>query len=429
MSTTLTYRRLRPDAPVGLLVNACLELHPRRVACARCTETCPAEDLSLTREGLRLADGCLGCGRCMAACPTGALAVHGFSLTLAPQPTLDTLTLDCWKVPGHLSPPSSVRVPCLGGLGVSHLLALRYVAGSRRFELLDRGWCGQCAAGRRDRHPAQTALTATRDWLEEIGAPESHWPILDKQPLAVTYQCQTLSDDAVISPARQHDFLSQLAREVATTVSEVTAFRIEENPVVVPVRPTQDQEPLRAIEREHQLLLLEQLAARYGGSLPARFFPEVAIGPDCRDHRLCVNLCPTGALCSCHDVVDSGVLFDAAICIACGQCQRVCPEQAIRVQPQPGRGSLRDKPVTPARQARKTCLKCGGSFSVDEREKNNLACRKFKERTNDGFTSSLRDTSDQETAREKWPGDAAVAEPLNQCDGCGPKDGNERNKH
>src|SRR3990172_12243156 len=184
-AATLAYRRLRPDAPVGLLAKACLELHPRRVECARCAEACPAKVLSLTHEGLRLDDGCLGCGRCMAVCPTGALAVHGFSLKLTPESTLETLVLDCWKVPSHLSPPGAVRVPCLGGLSVSHLLALRYVAGSRRFALLDRGWCGQCAAGRHDGHPAQTALSATRDWLKEIGAPESHWPVLDKQPLSV----------------------------------------------------------------------------------------------------------------------------------------------------------------------------------------------------------------------------------------------------
>jgi ferredoxin len=334
MSATLTYRRLRPEAPVGLLADICLELHPRRVACARCAETCPTKVLSLTHEGLRLDDGCLGCGRCMAVCPTGALAVHGFSLTLTPEPTLGALVLDCWKVPGHLSPPASVRVPCLGGLSVSHLLALRYVAGSRRFALLDRGWCDQCAAGHHDCHPAQTALSATCDWLKEIGAPESHWPVLDKQPLAVSYQRQTISDDTAISPVRRHDFLSRLAREVAATVSEVAAFRIEENTVDSPVRSVHGPAPLRAIEREHQLLLLEQLAARYGGSMPARFFPVVVIGPDCRDHRLCVILCPTGALGACRDINDSRVVFDAAICIACGQCQVICPEQAVRVQPQ-----------------------------------------------------------------------------------------------
>jgi Fe-S-cluster-containing hydrogenase component 2 len=428
MSATLTYRRLRPEAPVGLLVNACLEFHPRRVACARCVENCPAEVLSFTREGLRLDDGCLGCGRCMAVCPTGALAVHGFSLTLTPEPTLDTLALDCWKVPGHLSPPASVRVPCLGGLSVSQLLALRYVAGSRRFALLDRGWCSQCAAGRHDIHPAQAALSATRDWLEEIGAPESHWPTLDKRPLAVSYQCQTLSDDAVSSPAKRHDFLSRLAREVATTVNEVATFRIEENPAGVPRRPVQDQEPLQAIEREHQLLLLELLAARYGGSLPARFFPVVEIGPNCRDHRLCVDHCPTGALRTCQDINDSGVLFDSAICIACGQCQMICPEQAIHVRPQPGHDDARAKPVTPARRARQTCLKCGGTFSPNGREKHDLTCHKLKELADAALKSSLRNISDREAVQEKWRGDAPATEPTNQCNGCGSRDGDGRNK-
>jgi hypothetical protein len=88
---------------------------------------------------------------------------------------------------------------------VSHLLALRYVAGSRRFALLDRGWCSQCSAGRHDCHPAQTALSATRDWLKEIRAPESHWPVLDIQPLAVSFQRHTISNDANTSPFKRRD--------------------------------------------------------------------------------------------------------------------------------------------------------------------------------------------------------------------------------
>jgi len=393
MSATLTYRRLRPDAPVGLLDKACLELHPRHVACARCADTCPAKVLSLTPEGLRLDDGCLGCGCCMAVCPTGALAVHGFSLALVPESTLETLSLDCWKVPNHLSPPAAVRVPCLGGLSVSHLLALRYVAGSRRFALLDRGWCAECAAGRHDRHPAQAALSSTRDWLKEIGAPESHWPVLDIQPLAVSFQRPTISNDVKTSPFKRRDFLSQLACEVAATVSEVAAFRIEENAAGGMVQPMHSLAPLRAIEREHQLLLLEQLAARYGGSLPARFFPAVEIGPDCRDHRLCVNLCPTGALRAYQDINDSGVTFDAAICIACGQCQKICPEHTVRLQPQPGHDSPRDKPVTLTRHARRICTECGATFATGGREKHCPICRQSRDFARAGFDILFRDTT------------------------------------
>jgi Fe-S-cluster-containing hydrogenase component 2 len=393
MNGTLTYRRLRPDAPVGLLARACLELHPRRVACARCAEACPAQVLSLTHEGMQLDDGCLGCGRCMAICPTGALAVHGFSLTLVPESTLEALELDCWKVPSNLSPPAAVRVPCLGGLSVSHLLALRYVAGSRRFALLDRGWCCQCPAGRHDCHPARTVLSATRDWLKEIGAPESHWPVLDIQPLAVSFQRHAISNDANTSPFKRRDSLSRLACEVAATVSEVAAFRIEENIEDRLAQPEQGLTPLRAIEREHQLLLLEKLAARYGGSLPARFFPVVEIGPGCRDHRLCVNLCPTGSLDAYQDIDNSGVRFDAALCIACGQCQAMCPEQAVRVQPQSRHDSPPGIPVTLTRHARRTCVKCGETFSVDGRETHCPTCRKSKDFARAGFDSSYRDNS------------------------------------
>lgn len=396
---TPSYRRLRLDAPVGLLAKSCLELHPRRVACAHCAEACPVQVLSLTDEGMQLSDGCLGCGRCMAVCPTGALAVHGFSLTLAPEPTPEALALDCWKVPRQLSPPGAVRVPCLGGLSTSHLLALRYAGGSRRLALLDRGWCGKCVAGGNASHPAQTALSATRGWLKEIGAPTSHWPTIDKQPLPAALQCQTISEDSDGSPVKRRDFLSRLAREVAATVSEVAAFRIEENPVAKLAKPVHSLAPLRAIEREYQLLLLEQLAARYGGSLPARFFSSVEIGPGCQDHRLCVNLCPTGALNPLEDAHGGGVTFEPAACIACGQCERICPEHAVHLtvpakRDQPWKGS-----TALTRHARRTCVDCGETFTSGARETRCPACRKSRAFTRAGFDSLFRDAPDHPRRR------------------------------
>lgn len=388
---TPSYRCLRPDAPVGLLARACLELHPRHVACAHCAEACPVKVLSLTHEGLRLDDGCLGCGRCMAVCPTGALAVHGFSLTPTPEPTLETLALDCWKVPCHLSPPGAVRVPCLGGMSVSHLLALRYVGGNRRLALLDRGWCGKCVAGGNDSHPAQAALSATRGWLKEINAPAPHWPTIDKQPLPAALQHQTISDDSDGSPVKRRDFLSRLAREVAATVSEVAGFRIEETPVAKLAKPVHGLAPLRAIEREHQLLLLERLAARYGGSLPTRFFSSVEIGPECQDHRLCVNLCPTGALSPYENAHGGGITFEAAACVACGQCERICPEHAVHLTV-PTRSQPWKENMALTRHARRVCADCGETFTASARETRCPACRKSRAFMHAGFDSFFRDS-------------------------------------
>jgi Fe-S-cluster-containing hydrogenase component 2 len=399
--STLTYRRLRPNAPVGLLAKACLELHPRGVTCARCMEACPVEVLFLTEEGMELNEGCLGCGRCMGVCPTGAIAVHGFALTPTPESTPEALVLDCWKVPRDLSPSGAVRVPCLGGLSVSQLLALRYVGGSRRLALLDRGWCGQCAAGGNDSHPAQAVLLATRDWLEEIGAPASHRPTLEKQPLPVVSQRQTISDNTETGDrVSRRDFVSRLAREVATTVSKVAGFRLGDSGTGKLLRAVNSKAPVRAIERERQLLILERLAARYGGSLPQSFFPTVKIGPECRDHRLCTNLCPTGALNSYKNPHGGGVSFESAVCIACGQCERICPEHAVQLSTWNAGAASPHETIVLTRHARWTCIDCGEPFTIGSRETRCPTCRKSRELARAGFDTFFRNSPDHRKRRK-----------------------------
>lgn len=400
-SATPSYRRLRPDAPLGLRAKSCLELHPRRVACVRCVQACPVRVLSFTSDGPHLNDGCLGCGRCAAACPTGALAVRGFALALEPEATPAPQPLDCWKVPGRLSPPGAVRVPCLGGLSVSQLLALRYAGGNRRLALLDRGWCAACAAGGPGAHPAQAALEETRKLLRDLGAPASHWPALEPRPLPSALQREAISDTAT-PPLRRRDFLSRLAREVATTVGEVTAFRLEDS-AAGKAPPVRSLAPLRATERERRLLLLEQLAARYGGAVPGWFFPLVKIGADCRDHRLCVNLCPTGALTPYEDAHGGGVTFEPTACLACGQCERSCPEHAVRLSPRHSRTGWRGETVRLTRHERRTCIECGESFAAGARETRCPTCRKSRSFVQAGFDAFFRRDPGRPKTRKAGP--------------------------
>ena len=404
--TALVYRRLRPNAPVGLLAKACLELHPRGVTCARCTEACPVEVLHPTEEGMELGDGCLGCGRCMAACPTGAIAVHGFSLTLTPEPTLHALVIDCWKVPASLSPPGAVRVPCLGGLSVSHLLALRYVGGSRGLALLDRGWCGICAAGGSNTHPAEATLSATCAWLEEISAPATHWPTLIEKPLPVSSQRQTLSDDIEAgTPVIRHDFVSRLAREVAATVSEVTEFHLKDNGAGKPVRAVSSLAPVRAVERERQLLILDRLAARYGSIFPESFFPNVEISLACRDHRLCANLCPTGALNPYENPHGGGVTFERAACIACGQCEHTCPEHAVRLSARNSAIRPQDGTIVLTRHARSMCIDCGETFATTGRHETRCpTCRKAREFADVGLDTIYHDNANRQKRHKSRAG-------------------------
>lgn len=57
------------------------------------------------------------------------------------------------------------------------------------------------------------------------------------------------------------------------------------------------------------------------------------IGPACRDHRLCVALCPERALTGFELDGRRGVALRLEACTGCGRCAAYCPEQAIRLVP------------------------------------------------------------------------------------------------
>lgn len=386
-TATVTFRRLNPDAPVGLRVEACLPLRSRQDECELCVQACPIGVLHRREETFALDDGCLGCGRCQTACPMGALTVAGFAIGPVAGDGRDALDIDCQRVPADASPAGAVRVPCLGGLAVSRLLALRLLAGDRPMHLLDRGWCARCPAGAGAKHPARATLARARAWLQEAGVPESQWPDLRRRPLPASMRARTLADAGREHPLNRRDFFSRLARQVTGAVSEVMVLERAEPPAAG--ANARYAAPASSLEREWQFVLLQQLAARPGRFMPARFFPAIEVEENCRNHRLCVALCPTGAL-RAYDIAGAGgIVLDASACIACGHCEAVCPEEALRLLPQ-GNGATPRTPMTLTRHALRVCEDCCSEFAGLEDEALCPGCRKSRDFARAGVDALFR---------------------------------------
>lgn len=383
------FRRLNAQASVGLCVEACLPLRTHHAECDACVAVCPVGVLARSDGGFSLADGCLGCGRCMAACPMGALTVSGFGLDAVAEDNRGALCIDCQRVPASAAPAGTLRVPCLGGLTVSRLLALRRLAGTRPIHLLDRGGCMRCPAGQGTKHPVRATLTRARAWLQEAGVPESQWPVLRKQALPPSRRARTASPDQDRAPPlSRRDFFGRLTRQVAGAVSAAmddTAGATAHG-VGAGRRYTA---PVRSLERDRQLVLLQQLAMQHDRRVPAHFFPAIEVEETCRNHRLCVALCPTGALRAYDDGGDSGVVFDASACIACGCCEKVCPEEALRLRPQ-GNGATPQTPLPLTRHALHVCEDCCAEFADPEDETHCPTCRKSRDLAKAGVDTLFR---------------------------------------
>lgn len=392
MNTTaaMSFRRLNAQAPVGLRAGACLPLRTHHAECNACVTVCPVGVLARSDDGFSLADGCLGCGRCASVCPTGALAVQGFAPNPDDAGAAGTLAVDCHRVPAGLAPAGTLRVPCLGGLSVGRLLALRLAGGEGPLKLLDRGWCGTCPAGRGARHPARAALLEARAWLRQTGVPRALWPRLTRSQLPPAARPEP-AGAAPSPPVHRRDFFGELARELLAGAGARSAPRPAARAAVNPDRQR------RSPERERRRLALAGLAARYGTTVPARFFPAVRIGDACRDHGLCAALCPTGAL-RVHAGDDvRGVAFDAAACIACGLCQAICPEQALRLQPEGG--GTADTVIVLTGHATRACADCAQTFTASDRETRCPTCRKSRTFVQAGFKALFAGATDRARRR------------------------------
>lgn len=354
--------RLPLTAGVALLheEGACLPLRSRHGQCTACAQACPVGALSVTIDALVLSDACTGCGRCTVACPTQALSLPELALLDRPA-VAAVLRIECRMVdPSRHGAPTCV-VPCLGAINVGHLL--QHAAAGVDVQLIDRGWCAGCPAVTRHAaggdavvqpatHPAQATLDSANAWLDAIGAGPR--PSLQLEPLPVAQRPRALPALAAAPNVDRRSFFRvALQRPAGRARGAVTAMGGDGRAAYPPERRCASP------ERERQLNALARLAEAARTAVPAEFYPRLQAGPDCCDRRLCVGICPTGALAATDDGATAALRFSAERCIACGACTRACPDSALMLAPHGGAAGVH----TLATHMRRRCAECGDAFT------------------------------------------------------------------
>ncbi|WP_170207296.1 4Fe-4S binding protein [Roseinatronobacter monicus] len=325
---------------------ACLTIRRPDAACSACADICPAQAITIDARDIELDhDLCTGCARCVAACPTGAMALP------APHPKAeDVLTFDCSRVAQADRQCDTQIVPCLGGLTASQLL--ESLVGHGKIALVDRGWCAICPSG-----------GCAEPWANAVQSVESD---LGDHAAAL----QVIAAPIPESRARP---APQPRRPRQQSYSRRQLFQRLTTPTPTPDRRsvTADQ-PFSGKVNAPALIQRRDALRRLHGTdtLPAALFPAL----DCTgtpDMRLAASLCPTHAL-SLSQMPDADALiFDAALCLACGDCEKA---GAIRLHAQ-GEGHYTG-PVTLARQAMADCPKCLRRFAPRDDQRICDGCHK-----------------------------------------------------
>lgn len=343
-----SFRSLREDAALQLDEGACLPLRSKFGQCSACAGACPAGVLRASPASVELSEGCLNCGRCAAACPTEALALEGYGIAAPSHPESGPLRVECWKVMRSRTGSDAVRIPCLGGLSTGRILELWRARGEAGLELVDRGWCGACSAGGGVSHPAQRALDAARLWLEAVGIERERLPRLVSRPLPEREMPKEIPPPETERPVSRRQFLRAIGAPVPVGGPGAPAF---------PAATRHE-----SAERRRVLNALDAIAAGRGTTLPDELFPRVSNNGTCADHRICSAICPTGALAVRAADGQAALEFDVESCIACGACERACPEHALSLDAHGGQRGPRI--VALHRQQR--CASCGEAYSAKD---------------------------------------------------------------
>lgn len=368
--TTIIERiALRSDRALLHDESACLPLRSRHGQCRACEHACPHEALHVRPEGISLESHCTGCGRCVAACPTEALMLPEL------QPLLDTpvaddeavpperMRIECRMVPPERHRSPTTVVPCHGALRTGLLLEL--ACRHAEVNVIDRGWCSDCPVGTRGlsegrkppatpgaAHPAQAAIDAAQLWLDALE--QRQRVSLLHEPLDPSLR------PAALPPVDDPGPVLDRRRFFRHAIERPAGRHVPPQPMGSHGRaayPASSRRP--SPERTRQYRALSTLAERGDTVVPSEFFPALYPNGNCCDARMCEALCPTRALVVTDDGPQAWLRFDPVACIACGTCERACPEGALTLQPHGGAAVAR----VLYEHRRVVCRSCGETYT------------------------------------------------------------------
>lgn len=301
---------------IALQYEACVRTRSRAATCAACVDACPEGAIAVDGGAISVTrDLCTGCGACVGACPTEAMSGP----------------VDVAQVIAEVGAKVSCGehgLPCVSALAVEDWLVI--ASGERRVRVEPCGRCGDRAAD---------------SLAERLGQARAALAALGMVTELVCVEREA-------SPQRPS------ARQILLRASGEEAGDVRFDPLQLdPARLRTKQVPARRAR-------LLAAVPPGSGSVPAAQVPwtsgKVLNVDTCTACRMCVNVCPTGALAASRRWDE--ITFDAAACVKCGLCHDVCAPGALTLAPEVELGALWAGRASLGKLPTRRCAECGEPF-------------------------------------------------------------------
>lgn len=323
--------------PIGCFSGQCSKVRYKKAKCRLCFEYCPV-DAIIFDGGIKIDfSKCTGCGICANVCRNGVFEIKDIDdkkLLLNIKRILrdqNEIEFVCAKrdQPKELF-PNVVSLLCLGRLS-DYVLISSVLEGAETI-WLDDNKCNSCSSGKTQKLIHQNINTTKRflkiwDIKGEIIL-ISHFPSQRNNEAMRSSYTYNKNGDSI---SRREFFTKLQEKTLETAMNLIDDNEATANPYI----KTQFYAKISE-KRELLLELVSKMDIFLSDRIFARGFPfskiEV-IDERCNFCRLCVLLCPTGAMEYSEEGVDVCLRFNLRKCVKCGLCQQVCANKAILFLP------------------------------------------------------------------------------------------------
>lgn len=300
------------EAIPEIAASRCLLSRWKDCSCDICVTKCPWNAIEIqSQQALIERKRCVKCMHCIAVCPAGAIVGNELPI----EDLIQQLACHQRPVIGCRQKPHNAahaRVGCVGYLSQDILFALGVRIGKPL--QISAISCASCSAG---------AVVE--------GLKESLSRLKSMMPAGVRFQIKLIERDEELHfehrRISRRDFFRQIPTDIRSKSRKVLDSLDDLN------TPSYGAKVLP----EHRAALNKALAVLdplQGDMMLSRRYYDLKVAASCNDCRLCVGLCPTGALAQrkVGKPTDPGLRFNTLLCSGCGLCKEACPKKAITIQ-------------------------------------------------------------------------------------------------